>query len=223
MTDIRPYRPQALGMEGPIARWYARIRGTAPQLAAVRAHAARLTADLPEGARILEVAPGPGYLAVELARRGFDVTGVDLSATFVQLAADAARNAGVEARFLHADAADLPLPDASVDLVVCQAAFKNFGRPVAALDEMHRVLRPGGTAVIGDMNRDATATDIRREVDGMGLGRLSAAFTRVTLTGLRRRAYAADHFRVAAAASAFGTCEVRADGIGMEVRLHGGA
>jgi ubiquinone/menaquinone biosynthesis C-methylase UbiE len=220
MTDIRPYRPQAPGMEGPIARWYARIRGTASQLALVRAQAARLTTGLPDRARILEVAPGPGYLAVEMARLGFDVTGVDLSATFVQLATDAARRAGVDARFLRGDAADLPLPDASVDLVVCQAAFKNFGRPVAALDEMHRVLRPGGTAVIGDMNRDATPADIRDEVAGMGLGSFSATFTRVTLTGLRRRAYAADHFRVAAAASAFGTCEVRAEGLGLEVRLH---
>jgi ubiquinone/menaquinone biosynthesis C-methylase UbiE len=219
MTDIRPYRRQALGMEGPIARWYARIRGTAPQLAAVRAQAAHLTAGLPKTARILEVAPGPGYLAVELARLGFDVTGVDLSATFVQLATDAARRAGVDVRFLRADAADLPLPSGSVDLVVCQAAFKNFGRPVAALDEMHRVLRPGGSAVIGDMNRDATAADIRREVDAMELGPMNAALTRLTLSGLRRRAYAADHFRVAAAASAFGTCEVRADGLSLEVRL----
>ena len=219
MTDIRPYRPQALGMEGPIARWYTRIRGTATQLATVRAQAAALTAGLPEDARVLEVAPGPGYLAVEMARLGFDVTGVDLSATFVQLATDAARRAGVEARFLRADAADLPLPDASVDLVVCQAAFKNFGRPVAALDEMHRVLRAGGTAVIGDMNRDATAADIHREVAAMGLGRLNAAFTRMALSGLRRRAYAADHFRITAAASAFGTCEVRVDGLSLEVRL----
>jgi hypothetical protein len=53
----------------------------------------------------------------------------------------------------------------------------------------------------------------------MGLGWFSATFTRVTLTGLRRRAYAADHFRVAAAASAFGTCEVRAEGLSLEVRL----
>ncbi|GAA5117724.1 class I SAM-dependent methyltransferase [Pseudonocardia adelaidensis] len=222
MPDIRPFRPQALSMEGPIARWYARIRGTAVQLAAVRTQAAQLTAALPEGARILEVAPGPGYLAVELARLGFDVTGVDLSATFVRLATDAARRAGVDARFLHGDAAGLPLPDTSVDLVVCQAAFKNFGRPVAALDEMHRVLRPGGTAVIGDMNRDATAADIRREVDGMGLGLVNAAFTRVTLSGLRRRAYAADHFRAAAAASAFGSCEVGAEGLSLEVRLRRG-
>src|SRR5918994_2808944 len=197
MTEIRPYRPQALGMEGPIARWYASIRGTAPQLAAVRAQAAHLTADLPEAARILEVAPGPGYLAVEMARLGFDVTGVDLSVTFVQLATDAARRAGVDVRFLRADAAELPLTDGSFDLVVCQAAFKNFGRPVAALDEMHRVLRPGGAAVIGDMNRDATAADIRREVDAMKLGAVNSALTRITLSGLRRRAYAADHFRIA--------------------------
>jgi ubiquinone/menaquinone biosynthesis C-methylase UbiE len=219
MTDIRPFRPQALNMEGPLARWYAHLTGTAPQLTAARAQAARLTDGLPRGADVLEVAPGPGYLAVELARLGFDVTGVDLSATFVRLATDAARRAAVDARFLRADAADLPLPDGSFDLVVCQAAFKNFGRPVTALDQMHRVLRPGRTAVIVDMNREATAADIRRAVDGMALGPVNAALTRLALTALRRRAYSADHFRVAAAASAFGTCEVRADGLGLEIRL----
>lgn len=50
---------------------------------------------------------------------------------------------------------------------------------------MHRVLRPGGTAVIGDMNRDATAADIGREVEAMRLGRVDAALTRLVLGGLR--------------------------------------
>jgi hypothetical protein len=53
----------------------------------------------------------------------------------------------------------------------------------------------------------------------MALGRLNSALTRMALSGLRRRAYSADHFRVAAAASAFGACEVRVDGLGLEVRL----
>lgn len=217
-TTLPNYR-QVLNMEGPIARWYTRLRDTEPQRAAVREGAARLARDVPSGAQILEVAPGPGHLAVELARLGFDVTGVDLSATFVGLATEHARQAGVPARFLHGNAAALPLPDAAFDLVVCQAAFKNFGDPIVALDEMHRVLRDGGTAVIHDMNRDASGEDIAREVARMELGAANALFTRIALTGLRRRAYSPSRFRATVAASAFRTCEVTTEGIGLEVRM----
>jgi ubiquinone/menaquinone biosynthesis C-methylase UbiE len=219
MEKTRPNRSQLLGMEGPIARWYAKQRGSAPQLAAVRASASRLTRDLPAGAQVLEVAPGPGYHAVEMARLGFEVTGVDLSATFVGLATEHARRAGVPVRFVRGDAADLPLPDASFDLVVCQAAFKNFGDPVTALDEMHRVLRDGGTAVIGDMNRAATAADIGREVAAMEIRPVDAFLTRVALAGLRLRAYSPARFRAAAAASAFRACEIRTDGLALDVHL----
>ena len=57
-------------MEGPLARWYARQRATESQIKAVRQHAARLTDGLASGARVLEIAPGPGYLAIEIARLG---------------------------------------------------------------------------------------------------------------------------------------------------------
>src|SRR5215469_6644790 len=96
VRDGHPSRPQAMNMEGGIARWYAKQRGSAPQLAEVREAAARLTEHLAEGAAILEVAPGPGYLTVELAKRGFQVTALDLSQSFVQMVKDRARDTGVE-------------------------------------------------------------------------------------------------------------------------------
>src|SRR5207237_1409577 len=107
----------------------------------------------------------------------------------------------------------------SFDLVVCQAAFKNFAHPGGALDEMHRVLRTGGTAVIQDMRRDASGADIDQEVRSMELGRLNSFMTNRTLRMLRRRAYSSAQFESLAAASAFRTCEIETDGIGMEVRL----
>jgi ubiquinone/menaquinone biosynthesis C-methylase UbiE len=207
-------------MEGRTARWYARQRGSAPQRAVNRADAVRLTVGLADGADILEIAPGPGYLAIEIARLGrFRVTGVDISHTFVEIATEEAGRAGVRVDFRHGDASELPFDDGTFDLLVCQAAFKNFVQPAAALDEMYRVLRPGGAAVIDDLNSDATRADIAREVAGMRLGRLDAAMTRVVLAWLRRRAYTADSFARLAAASAFGTCSVSRDGIGLEVRL----
>ncbi|HLI70842.1 MAG TPA: hypothetical protein VKV19_13875 [Ktedonobacteraceae bacterium] len=57
-------------MEGIIARWYAKIRRYGSQIEEWRKQAIRLTGGLPEGANVLEVAPGPGYFAIEMARPG---------------------------------------------------------------------------------------------------------------------------------------------------------
>ena len=207
-------------MEGAMARWYARTRGSGYQLEQYRKDAVRLTDGLPDGAAILEVAPGPGYQAVEIARLGrFTVTGLDVSRSMVEIATEYAATAGVPVEFRHGDVANLPFPAGSFDLVLCQAAFKNFTRPVTALDELHRVLRPGGTAVIQDLNHEASTVDIRREVAGMRLTPVNAWMTRSILRMLRRRAYSADRFRHIAADSAFGGCAAYTDGIGLEIRL----
>jgi SAM-dependent methyltransferase len=220
MNDTRKRFKLLPEMEGPQARWYARLRGTEPQLMGYRRSAAQLTADLPDGTRILEIAPGPGYHAVELARSSrFDVTGLDISRTMVEIAAGYAREEGVTVDFRHGDATRLPFAPESFDLIVCQAAFKNFTEPVRALDEMHRVLRPGGSAVIHDMSGEATSTAIDDEVRSMNLTRTNSVMTKVTLTGLRRRAFSPARFTVLAGQSAFGTCEIDTEGIGLEVRL----
>ncbi len=121
--------------------------------------------------------------------------------------------------FRQGDVAAMPFPSDSFDLVVCQAAFKNFTLPQTALAEMHRVLRPGGVAVIQDMSHEATHADIAEEVQGMGLGRFSTFTTTATLEMLRRRAYSRADFERLAAASPFGSCVIKAQGIGLEVRL----
>jgi ubiquinone/menaquinone biosynthesis C-methylase UbiE len=219
-TATRQKGYKGLAMEGFVARWYTKTRGSESQIADWRQQAAQLTRGLPEGAAVLEVAPGPGYFAIELARLGrFHVTGLDISHTFVEIASENARQAGVQVDFREGDASHMPFADASFDLIVCQAAFKNFSRPDAALDEMYRVLRDGGTAVIQDMRKEASAAAIRDEVNRMHLGPVRAFMTRGALGSLRRRAYAEEQFARLAAESAFGGCEITADGIGMEIRL----
>jgi ubiquinone/menaquinone biosynthesis C-methylase UbiE len=220
LQETRRRRFGAPRMEGAVARWYTRLRRSGNQMEVYRAEAAQLTRDLPGGAHVLEVAPGPGYLAVEMARSGrVHVTGLDISRTFIEIASEHARQAGVSIELRHGDVACMPFEAGSFDLVVCQAAFKNFAEPVRALDEMHRLLRGGGSAVIQDMSRDASGADIDREVRGMQLGRVNAFMTRRTLGMLRRRAYSPAQFDQLAAESAFRTCEIRTDGIGLEVRL----
>jgi ubiquinone/menaquinone biosynthesis C-methylase UbiE len=211
-------------MEGAVARWYAKLRRSGSQIEEYRKQAAQLTERLPAGAKVLEVAPGPGYLAVEMARLGrVQVTGLDISRTFVQIASENARQAGVSIDFRHGDAAVMPFAADSFDLIVCQAAFKNFMHPASALDEMHRVLRGGGTAVIQDMSSEASHADIDQEVQKMQLGWWSTFSTKATLEMLRRWAYTPARFQRLAAESAFRTCEVTTEGIALEVRLTKGA
>ena len=98
-----------------LLQWRARSHATtlrAPhrQMELYRRQAEDLTAGLPDGAEVLEVAPGPGYLAIEMARAGrVRVVGLDASATFVELATAAARESGVGVEFRVGDAADLVL------------------------------------------------------------------------------------------------------------------
>jgi ubiquinone/menaquinone biosynthesis C-methylase UbiE len=206
-------------MEGAVARWYAKVRGSGSQIEEYRTQAAQLTKGLPAGAQVLEVAPGPGYLAVEIARLGCHVTGLDISHTFVQIGSENARQAGVNVHFRQGDAAVMPFEADSFDLIVCQAAFKNFVYPASALDEMYRVLRSGGTAVIQDMSSEASHADINLEVQKMRLGWWGTFSTMATLEMLKRRAYSPARFRQLAAESRFKNCEIATEGIGLEVRL----
>jgi ubiquinone/menaquinone biosynthesis C-methylase UbiE len=195
------------------------MRGTEPQMEQYRHRADQLTAEVRSGADVLEIAPGPGYFALEMARRGARVTGLDISPTMVEIATGHAKESGLAVDFRQGDATKLPFQDGSFDLIVCQAAFKNFLHPVQVLDEMHRVLRSGGLAVIDDMRREATLGEIVTETRGMRTGLLTEAVTTGILLGLRRRAKSVSEFFRLAEASAFGTCSIRTEGMGLEVRL----
>ena len=77
-------------MEGGIARWYARTRRK--DMEDFRREAQAAAARLRSGSEVVEVAPGPGYFAVELAKLGdFKITGLDISHTFVEIAKENAR------------------------------------------------------------------------------------------------------------------------------------
>lgn len=209
---------KGIPMEGFIARWYA--RNTAGDARRFRDTARAVAERVRPGARILEVAPGPGYLAIELARLGFEVIGLDISRTFVHIAARNAAAAGVGATFQLGDAARMPFADASFDFAVCTAAFKNFTDPLGALDEIHRVLRPGGAASIVDLRRDAPLASIEEEVRGMNLSRLDAALTRWTFRLLLlRNACSREAIEELARRSRFRGGDVVEQGIGFDLRL----
>jgi ubiquinone/menaquinone biosynthesis C-methylase UbiE len=212
----KPYKGMA--MEGMLATWYA--RNTAKSLAEFRDCAKRIAAGLVPGGWVLEIAPGPGYLAIELARLGaYRITGVDISRSFVRIAAANAAHAGVDVDFRHGDAASLPFAADTFDFIVCRAAFKNFGDPVGALCEMHRVMRPGGRALVIDLRRDAPSGAIADEVAKMRLGRLDALVTRTILSSLRKRAYTRGDFARLLSVTPFKGAEIDEEPMALEIRL----
>jgi ubiquinone/menaquinone biosynthesis C-methylase UbiE len=206
-------------MEGIIATWYA--RNTANDVRGTRKSASSVADRLKPGARVLEVAPGPGYLAIEISKMGdYRVSGLDISHSFVRIAAENARKAGVSVDFRHGDAAHMPFPDESFDFVVCRAAFKNFSDPVGALNEFHRVLMHGGQALIIDLRKDASLADIDDEVAGMHMSALNAKLTKWAFRNmLLKSAYTREAIDAMVSQSRFAKGEVSQDGIGFELRL----
>jgi ubiquinone/menaquinone biosynthesis C-methylase UbiE len=114
--------------------------------------------ELPLGSRILDVPCGHGRIARRLASAGLEVTGVDASEAFIELARGEPVGPGVRVDYVVGDMRQLPVPG-PFDAVVCW--FTSFGYYDDAdchrvLAEFHRVLRPGGTVVIETMHHDAT-------------------------------------------------------------------
>jgi SAM-dependent methyltransferase len=98
--------------------------------------------------RFLEAGCGPAANALNLALRGADVTGVDLSANAVAAAKSEFERRGVRGHFARGDVRALPLEDASFDCVYAGGVVEHFDELDTALAELARVLRPGGRLLI---------------------------------------------------------------------------
>jgi ubiquinone/menaquinone biosynthesis C-methylase UbiE len=208
---------KGMGMEGSVARWYE--KNTRKDMNQYQELAIRLESNLSAGADVLEVAPGPGFLSIELAKSGkLHVTALEISKTFVELARRNATDAHVSVDIQQGNASAMPFQDNSFDLLVCRAAFKNFSEPVQALQEMHRVLRPGASGVIIDLRRDTPMSAIREYVNGAGLSRMNRWMTLLTFRFmLLKRAYTRPEIEQMLAQVPFHRAEVHEIAIGMEV------
>jgi ubiquinone/menaquinone biosynthesis C-methylase UbiE len=217
VATAKPYK--GWGMEGAVAKWYAAL--TKKSLEDFRALAQRMAAQIPPRSSVLEVAPGPGYFAIELAKLGdYRITGLDISETFVEIARANAGEANVQVDFRRGNASAMPFRDAKFDFLLCRAAFKNFSEPKRALEEMHRVLKPGGQALIIDLRRDASMESIKQTVSDMRLGAVNGAITKLTFRFmLLRRAYTKREFEELISKTKFHDVAIGEDMIGLEILL----
>jgi len=220
MTTTTMRKPHAdRPIEGLMAKWYA--NNTGEMMKEYVDLARKIASELPQGSSVLEVAPGPGYLCIELAKLGpYTITGMDLSRTFVKMATEKAAAAGLSARFIEGSASNMPFPKESFDFLLCRAAFKNFAQPVAALQEMCRVLKPGGRGLLIDLSRDARPDDVSRALDKMELSPVNRFLTKMAFkTMLIRSAYTRTEFEQMFAQTKFANVDIVGDGMGFEITM----
>lgn len=215
MATTAPKRKRGQVMEGDAAHRYE--RSARQRMREYCEVAERLKAFLPNGGDMLEIASGPGFLAIEMARSSnFRVTGIDISKTFLELARKNATEAGVPVQFHGGNAQELPFAENSFDLLVCRAAFRTFREPEKALKEMYRVLRTHGTGLIIDLRKDASILEIMSHVYRMHLSPWISLLIVRKFRRLQRHAYNKPQFEKLLTATEFKKFEVRTIGIEIE-------
>jgi ubiquinone/menaquinone biosynthesis C-methylase UbiE len=108
--------------------------------------------DPPPESRVLEVACGPGFLALAFAARCREAVGLDLTDAPLAIAEKNRRERGLaNVRFQRGDADRLPFTDGEFDVVVCRFAFHHVEHPERVLREMARVCRPRGKVAVEDL------------------------------------------------------------------------
>jgi len=163
-----------LGIEGEQAKYYDKLTRE-HRIEETKVQAKEAAKFIKEGDSVLEIAPGAGYLSIELSRLGkFSITGMDISKDLVEICNHNAKEAGVKIDFRQGNVSNMPFSANTFHFVICVLAFKNFKEPLKALQEMHRVLKPGGTALIMDLNKHATMKATKKIAENMGLKGLQA-------------------------------------------------
>jgi len=163
-----------LEIEGAQANYYDKI-SREHRIGEMKEQAREVTKYIKDGDSVLEIAPGAGYLSIELSKLGnYRITGMDLSKDLVEICTRNSIEAGVQINFQQGNVSNMPFQSNVFNFIICVFAFKNFKEPLKALKEMHRVLKPGGIALLMDLNRKASMGVTKKVAENMGLKGLKA-------------------------------------------------
>lgn len=106
----------------------------------------------------LELGPGPGYLGLEWLKKtnGTYLKGLDISQNMIEMATRNSREYGFMDRieYVRGDACEMPFEDAYFDAVFSNGSLHEWAKPVEIINEVSRVLKPGGIYCLSDMKRN---------------------------------------------------------------------
>ncbi|HLD61233.1 MAG TPA: class I SAM-dependent methyltransferase [Patescibacteria group bacterium] len=102
-----------------------------------------------QGKKVLDIGAGTGRLTLQLAKRGAEVTAVDISEEMLKKL----RSKNEEVRIVIADAEDLPFDNDAFDIVVSAFLVVHLKDPTRFFDEVYRVLKDGGTFLVTNINQ----------------------------------------------------------------------
>lgn len=150
--------PGQEGIDDPeISAGFEWVSGT-PQMRWLRHFAVSQATALQRHGEAADLGCGPGLLVLEMARQapGLHVTGIDLSENMLADARRSAQQAGLAERvdFRLGNVEEIPFPDRSLDLVISTLSLHHWADPVKVLNEIDRVLKPGGAFYLFDLRRD---------------------------------------------------------------------
>ncbi len=209
-------RFQDLGLKGAQAKLYDKNTREF-RIGEMKEEAKEVAKHIKDGDSVLEVAPGPGYLSIELAKLGkYKITGIDISSDIIEIAARNAKEAGIEIDLRQGNASSMPFQESMFNFIICVLAFKNFKEPLKSLHEMYRVLKSGGTALIMDLDRNASKQVMQTLVKNMGLKGMNAFFAR---TIQKNGAYTKKEFETFISQTKFKEFDIQDSNIGFSIYL----
>jgi ubiquinone/menaquinone biosynthesis C-methylase UbiE len=152
--------PGQEGIEDPeIAAAFEWVSRT-PQMRWIRHFVISQALMLKDHGKAVDLGCGTGQLVMEMAQKapGLQMTGIDLSEKMLGDARRSTKRIGLEDRvdFRLGNVEEIPFPDQSLDLVISTASLHHWTYPVKVLNEIDRVLKPGGAYYVFDLRRDMT-------------------------------------------------------------------
>jgi len=206
------------GIEGYFATMYAECaRNSEVMRNGYRKLAAKAASAIQSG-KVLEVGPGPGYVSTEMARLlpEVEIVGLDLSDTMIEIATRNADEYGVSERvgFRQGDASEMPFEESSFDFVISCGSLHHWKEPKRVFEEINRVLKPGCSALIDDLRRDAPEERVREWVSGH-----KSRFMRWGAKHSFSEAYTAREIESILEGSAFGDFDVKVEELNLEIWL----
>lgn len=208
------------GIEGFFAIKYAEfVKNSQLMRDSYKNLATKATSEIQKG-KILEVGPGPGFLAIEMALLSpeLQVTGLDISETMIEIAINNVKEYGVSEgiEFRKGDASKMPFEDSVFDFVISSGSLHHWKEPIKIFNEIHRVLKEGRKALVSDPRKDTPKEQIEALTKNMNIG---SKFMRWGLRKSFRESYTAQEIENLIKDTKFTDFKIDVEDIGLKIWL----